>query len=115
MKQNKKGFTLAELLIVVAIIGVLVAIAIPVFSGQLGKAKQATIEANLRSAYAEGIANYLSTDEKVKSFTYGDLTYTFTYAADDDITATVTIPSDEDYGDYKKDETVTYKSGAFTH
>lgn len=31
-KTNKKGFTLAELLIVVAIIAVLVAIAIPVFT-----------------------------------------------------------------------------------
>lgn len=31
--QNKKGFTLMEMLIVVAIIAVLVAIAIPVFNG----------------------------------------------------------------------------------
>ena len=33
--QNKKGFTLMEMLIVVAIIAVLVAIAIPVFNGAL--------------------------------------------------------------------------------
>ena len=39
--KNKKGFTLAELLIVVAIIAVLVAISIPVFSGQLEKARKA--------------------------------------------------------------------------
>ena len=38
MNKNKnKGFTLAELLIVVAIIGVLVAISIPIFSKQLEK------------------------------------------------------------------------------
>ena len=32
MNKNKKGFTLAELLLVVAIIGVLVAISIPIFT-----------------------------------------------------------------------------------
>ncbi len=59
-KMNKKGFTLAELLIVVAIIAVLVAIAIPVFSTQLDKAKLATGTANARSAYAEYIATCLA-------------------------------------------------------
>ena len=52
-KRNNKGFTLAELLIVVAIIAVLVAIAIPVFTSQLEKSKEATDQANIRSAYAE--------------------------------------------------------------
>ena len=42
MKKNNKGFTLAELLIVVAIIAVLVAIAIPVFTSQLEKSREAT-------------------------------------------------------------------------
>lgn len=41
VKNCKKGFTLAELLIVVAIIAVLVAIAIPVFSNQLEKSRRA--------------------------------------------------------------------------
>ena len=40
MKKNKKGFTLAELLIVVAIIAVLVAISIPVFAKQKLKARK---------------------------------------------------------------------------
>ena len=51
--KDKKGFTLAELLIVVAIIAVLVAIAIPVFTGQLEKAREAADLANIRAAYAE--------------------------------------------------------------
>jgi type IV pilus assembly protein PilA len=59
MKNNRKGFTLAELLIVVAIIAVLVAIAIPVFTGQLEKAREATDAANVRSAYATLVADYL--------------------------------------------------------
>lgn len=63
-KMNKKGFTLAELLIVVAIIAVLVAISIPIFSAQLEKAKEATDMANIRSAYAEVVAKYLGDSQK---------------------------------------------------
>ena len=59
-KLNKKGFTLAELLIVVAIIAVLVAIAIPIFTAQLEKAREATDAANIRAAYAEVVANKVS-------------------------------------------------------
>ena len=62
-KNNKKGFTLAELLIVVAIIAVLVAIAIPIFTAQLEKAREATDVANIRSAYAEAAAEAITTDQ----------------------------------------------------
>ncbi len=51
--RNIKGFTLMEMLIVVAIIAVLVAISIPVFTNHLEKAREATDAANIRSAYAE--------------------------------------------------------------
>lgn len=54
-KTNKKGFTLAELLVVVAIIAVLVAIAIPIFTTQLEKARQSTDAANCRALYAEAM------------------------------------------------------------
>ena len=59
-KLNKKGFTLAELLIVVAIIAVLVAISIPIFTAQLNKAKYSADEANARSIYSEMVADYLA-------------------------------------------------------
>ena len=62
MKKNNKGFTLMEMLIVVAIIGVLVAIAIPTVTANLQKSKQAADEANVRSAYAEASAGYLMGD-----------------------------------------------------
>lgn len=61
-KRNRKGFTLAELLIVVAIIAVLVAIAIPVFTSQLEKSREATDKANLRAAYAEQMTWILTWD-----------------------------------------------------
>ncbi len=53
MKQNKNGFTLMEMLIVIAIIAVLIAVAIPVFASQLEKTREATDLANVRSAYAQ--------------------------------------------------------------
>lgn len=53
MKQNKNGFTLMEMLIVIAIIAVLITVAIPVFASQLEKAREATDLANVRSAYAQ--------------------------------------------------------------
>ena len=56
VRGNKKGFTLAELLVVVAIVGILVAISIPVFTAQLSKARKATNLANLRAAKAAAVA-----------------------------------------------------------
>lgn len=53
MKQNKNGFTLMEMLIVIAIIAVLIAVAIPIFASQLEKTREATDLANVRSAYAQ--------------------------------------------------------------
>ena len=60
-RKLNKGFTLAELLIVVAVIAVLVAIAIPVFTTQLEKSREATDASNIRAAYAEVMAAALTT------------------------------------------------------
>lgn len=59
-KRNPYGFTLAELLVVVAIIGVLVGIFIPIFSSQLEKAREATDLANVRAAYAEVMSDVIT-------------------------------------------------------
>lgn len=66
MKRNNKGFTLAELLIVVAIIAVLVAIAIPVFTSRLEQSRETTDIANLRSAYAVAQVAAMSGDSQGK-------------------------------------------------
>lgn len=60
VRENKKGFTLAELLVVVAIVGILVAISIPVFTAQLSKARKATNQANIRAAKAAAVAQYMT-------------------------------------------------------
>lgn len=49
MKNNTKGFTLAELLSVVTIIAVLTAISIPIFSTLMEKSREAADAANIRS------------------------------------------------------------------
>ena len=58
----KKGFTLAELLIVVAIIAVLVAIGIPIFTSQLEKSRETVDLSEVRSAYAEVMMAALTGD-----------------------------------------------------
>lgn len=61
-KRNEHGFTMAELLVVVAVIAVLVAIAIPVFTTQLEKSRRAVDLSNSRDVVAALKTGYLSGD-----------------------------------------------------
>jgi prepilin-type N-terminal cleavage/methylation domain-containing protein len=49
MKRNNKGFTLVELMVVLLIIGILIAIAIPIYNSTQAKAKEKACQANLRT------------------------------------------------------------------
>ena len=60
--KNKKGFTLVELMVVVAIMGVLVAVAIPVFNNVTKKAKVQTCATNCRTI--EGAISQMKTLEQ---------------------------------------------------
>ncbi len=89
-KNNNKGFTLAELLIVVAIIAVLVAVAIPIFNTQLEKAREATDIANARDFYAEiavGLVDGTLTKSGDTMKVTGNLTATPTYDANGVLTS----------------------------
>ena len=58
--RNKKGFTLVEMLIVVAIIAILIAVSIPMIGGALEKTREAVDDANHRDAIALGNIAFLS-------------------------------------------------------
>jgi type IV pilus assembly protein PilA len=65
MRRSRRGFTLIELLIVVVIIGILAAIAVPKFQNSKGKANAATLKSDLRN---------LATAQE--AYFYENLTYT---------------------------------------
>lgn len=92
-KKDRQGFTLAELLIVVVIIGVLVAISIPIFTAQLRKAKLAANQANARAAYAACAVDYMKDPTEIAFCKY-------------DIGKSKAEPTDKDAGvvDYYYDD-----------
>lgn len=69
------GFTLVEMLIVVAIISVLVAVSIPLVSSQLENARDKTDLANERSAKAAGVLVFLGSDNNYPIGTTGTFYY----------------------------------------
>lgn len=124
--NNKKGFTLMEMLIVVAIIAVLMAIAIPVFNGALTKSKEAADVANIRAAYAEWQVKMLTENEAVPTdktalmtsdgtetkLNYNDkLTYT---PAQDNKSATIVYKATKLTNPATDDGTYTWKLGTAT-
>ena len=53
-RENKKGFTLVELIVVIVILGILAAILVPSFIGYVNKAKDSQAQIQARSLYLAG-------------------------------------------------------------
>jgi type IV pilus assembly protein PilA len=71
-KKGQKGFTLIELMIVIAIIGILAAIAIPQFTAYRQRGFNAAAQSDLRNAATAQEAYY--TDSNIYSSAVADLT-----------------------------------------
>jgi len=71
--QDKRGFTLIELMIVVAIIGILAAVAIPAFINYMARAKTSEASVNLKSV-VEGAISYYDAEHGVVASAGGTLT-----------------------------------------
>ena len=104
MKLNKKGFTIVELVIVIAVIAILAAVLIPTFSNVIEKANESSALQEAKSAfeevyaldYADGkldgkegptkdvtkpakVTTYTTTNGALTKFVYDNGSYTATY------------------------------------
>ena len=108
--NNQKGFTLIELMIVVAIIGILAAIAIPNFMSYQCKAKQSEAKSNLGSiatcqeAYKAEFDIYGDTMSKIGFGTKGDPRYTYTTNGGGTYTATALQTTATSFGNDTADK-----------
>ena len=93
-RNNKKGFTIVELVIVIAVIAILAGVLIPTFAGIVSKANvsKALQEAQnaYKEAYAEAISdgNIASNEEISLKDATGTITWTFKFTDAQNATAT---------------------------
>lgn len=80
--KKQGGFTLIEMLIVVAIIAILVAVSIPFIANAMDKTRHATDMANERAAKAEIMVQYMAGNEGLVGTTTGAITEDETYVYD---------------------------------
>ena len=81
-KMNKKGFTIVELVIVIAVIAILAAVIVPTFSTVVTKANESKALQEAKNAYTESLVKVLADgviDEATDTVTFGGTEYTFTY------------------------------------
>ena len=105
--MNKKGFTIVELVIVIAVIAILAAVLIPTFTGVVDKAQESAALQEMTAAYKEAFAlaiadGYITDGEAV---TVNE--FTFTFGADGATCTASAYPTDFGY-------TGTFAAGKWT-
>ena len=107
-KMNKKGFTIVELVIVIAVIAILAAVMIPTFGGIIETAEKSGVLQVATAAYKEAYGLALADGKIDNTDTYTVESYTFTFSGTlSDPTYTVTDGVDDGY-------TVSVNNGALT-
>ena len=94
-KMNKKGFTIVELVIVIAVIAVLAGVMIPTFTGILNTAHESAALQRATAAYKDAYGVALSDDGYAKNETKEANGFTFVWDANG--ACTVTAPADFGY------------------
>ena len=108
MKKNnksRKGFTIVELVIVIAVIAILAGVLIPTFSGVVEKAQLSAEQQKVTNAYKEAYANELIANKGViktgdKTDTVNGFSFEFTVDANGAITGVAATESNTTY-DYE--------------
>jgi type IV pilus assembly protein PilA len=112
-RNNKKGFTIVELVIVIAVIAILAGVLIPTFGGIVKKSQESAEVQKVSAAYKEALAIDLA-DGKIdatgteKTDAINGYQFTFTVGTNGAIT-NVTVATTETTG-----FSYSYSNGAFT-